>query len=365
VFQTVVSAADLKEALSSSTSVQAVVSTAIEFSYQIVIIITWVYYLCRRKSLLAFFNDWEKHNFGSLFGDLQQENPKPRRIVIFNVYLLYASFSFGSLCFDIHYAYVWKAADNFVISFYPSLSESFAYTNWCRLCLIILIIQGISCGIFYSLLDIVPIIIYYHGSKLIQVMKFDIDYMISTTASITNDDAHKNINLELKTVWARFENLRILLHRADGLFGSLMILSHGDAFFIVCTTFYSLLNVVMRPDIIYSDGYVGEDPYWKFGVFFCFFFHLLRIVIGVFLISKVSQSSSQLRSTVACLMLRRCSLSDKEERRIIKSFMNRLENNQVSACTAGFYNITPSVLLTLLSLIVSYTIILLQSNNDS
>jgi len=65
--------------------------------------------------------------------------------------------------------------------------------------------------------------------------------------------------------------------------------------------------------------------------------------------------------------IRRCRFSgnNKEERHIMKSFIDRLENNQLAACPPGLYTIKPSILLTMLGLIFSYTVILLQSNSYS
>ncbi len=98
-----------------------------------------------------------------------------------------------------------------------------------------------------------------------------------------------------------------------------------------------------------------------------FCFHLIRIIVGVLLISKVAHSFNELLSTAAFLSLRRFRFSgnNKEERHIMKSFIDRLENNQLAACPPGLYTIKPSILLTMLGLIFSYTVILLQSNSYS
>ena len=54
---------------------------------------------------------------------------------------------------------------------------------------------------------------------------------------------------------------------------------------------------------------------------------------------------------------------DEAERQVVRDFLNRTNQVKLAACPSGFYKIKPAIFLTLLSLIVTYTIILLQTNN--
>jgi len=75
--------------------------------------------------------------------------------------------------------------------------------------------------------------IFYHASKIIQIMKNDVRNMNCI------DKMNTTIADSLELVWLRFENLRMLLNRADHLFGPLIILCHGRRHFLslvaVCT----------------------------------------------------------------------------------------------------------------------------------
>ena len=173
-----------------------------------------------------------------------------------------------------------------------------------------------------------------------------------------SEDDSNDISKGLKLLWSRYENLRILLHRADNIFGPLVVMSHGLAFFIICTNVYSLLNMIKNPEEIPS------YPFLTLWIWLYLIINVSRLMIGLFVMSRIECSSRSLLSSVACLSLRRCLDSEKEERRVTKSFLSRLENNKLAAHPSGFYTITPSVGLTLLSLIVTYTIILLQTNNS-
>lgn len=332
--------------------IQELISEANEAAVQLVILFTWIHFLRRRDSMLVFFADWEKQQPALLAeSSNDQRQPITLRVTI-GVYLVYGLFGTGYFSYVIICAITeidWDR-DNVFVNHFPSLKESMFYFVWCRFSLIA---HGLSFGLFYALLDIVPIMVYYHGSNIIQAFNVDLERMKSIDLNI-------DIAEGLEGVWARFENLRVLLQSADDLFGPLMIISNGDSFLVICSTFYSLMNYVTHSNVVI------EDAYWEVLTCFNFGFYLIRMIIGVVLVSKVSSMSFKVLSTLAFLSLRRCRYSDntKEERRILKAFIGRLENNHLAACPSGLYNITPSMLLTMLGLIVSYTIILLQSNNS-
>ena len=49
----------------------------------------------------------------------------------------------------------------------------------------------------------------------------------------------------------------------------------------------------------------------------------------------------------------------------MRDFLNRLNQIKLAVCPSGFYEIKPSICLTLLSHFVTYTVILLQSNGGN
>jgi len=108
----------------------------------------------------------------------------------------------------------------------------------------------------------------------------------------------------------------------------------------------------------------NHDLTLKLSLYLCLFFYVIRILLNVFLIAKVGHSSGSLLTAVVNHSTHRSRASNIEERRVIKSFLGRLEHTTLGANPSGFYKVSPSVLLTLLSLIVSYTIILLQSGSN-
>lgn len=113
------------------------------------------------------------------------------------------------------------------------------------------------------------------------------------------------------------------------------------------------------------DNKVNDDP----------IFHMLgmlvqqplRLIFTISFMGKLHRSSDELLSSVARLFFnsRHMYSLDEEERQIVRDFLNRMNQVKLAACPSGFYEIKPAIFLTILSLIVTYTAILLQTNNGS
>jgi hypothetical protein len=53
---------------------------------------------------------------------------------------------------------------------------------------------------------------------------------------------------------------------------------------------------------------------------------------------------------------------DKEDHHVLRSFIKQLELDNLGASPSGLYKITSSILLNVATLIITYVIVLLQSN---
>ncbi len=323
------------------------------FMMQPIVLIVWVHFICNRNLMLSFFREWSistvsntnyvlnDHTLGAII--------KKFTIGIYSMYgILYFPIMVLSLYHNMKESLI--ADGDIIISYYPAILENVFFISLKR---IVLVSQDFVSCLFYLMLDIVPIQIYYHLTKEIEGIENGIKMMMEKL-----EDGNTNICELLEFLWSKYENLRSLLSRADNIFGPLIILSHGLAFFIICTSVYSLLIIVKNPADIPT-----EYPNIKWWISLTLVSQFVRLTVGVSLLSGVERSSKSLLSSVACLSLRRGHASEKEERRIIKAFLRRLETNTLAANPSGFYTITPSIGLTLLSLVVTYTIILLQTNS--
>ena len=128
-----------------------------------------------------------------------------------------------------------------------------------------------------------------------------------------------------------------------------MVVNHGMTFFMICASFFSLFGKV----------WIADNTVMQIVIFSAI---LIRITMSLWLTIRLHRSSDPLLSAI----LRKFNLSNHwtrmngRERDLLRSLLRRLENNHLTAIPSGLYQITPPRFLTLLSLIITYTLILLQ-----
>jgi len=77
--------------------------------------------------------------------------------------------------------------------------------------------------------------------------------------------------------------------------------------------------------------------------------------------SKVGHATERLESALFSLQSRRFHSMNRSEQRMLRAILHRMASDHISAGPSSLYRINSSILLTMLSLTVSYTIVLLQS----
>ena len=78
------------------------------------------------------------------------------------------------------------------------------------------------------------------------------------------------------------------------------------------------------------------------------------------LVSHLHLCRNQLQTSVAALLSQKWYELSEDERHLVAAFQVRLANGDLAASPFGFYNVKPSNLLSMLSLILTYVIVLLQ-----
>jgi len=316
-------------------------------------ILTWIQFLICRRQLLAFFRDWVALEKST--PDWSVDHGSIKRVVqrTYAAYFIaYGSFLTYSVIYFFTTADLTKLKDAMPLTYFQDLLASSWFSS--TFLPVFLIISGLE----YCLLivfELIPSFVFYHAAKNVEAMETEIqnDIMMDAEGSQSTQEVGERI----KQIWARFENLNSLVNRANKIFGPMIILNHGVSLFSVCCTVYSLFYWIQSQGK--ADAATQYVP-WQ-GLLLYLLVLLPRIIFSIYLMSKLKKRSNSLTGTVTQLLAFRCNFSGKEERCNTKAFLNRLQFAGLSACPGGFYHITPSVLLNLLSLTVSYTIILLQS----
>ena len=161
-------------------------------------------------------------------------------------------------------------------------------------------------------------------------------------------------------LWSRFEALKMMVGRADDLFGPLIILCQSYLFFNLCGYIYFLLKS-MTDSVLEPKSNIVEPLFLLFPL-------LWRLIVTISFMGKLHCSSSELLSALSYFSNQRAHCSDKKQRRMVSSCLSGLNQIKLAACPFGFYKIKPSIFRTLLSdwllsLIVTYTIILIQTSD--
>ncbi len=225
--------------------------------------------------------------------------------------------------------------------------------------------------LYQILTDLIPSFIYYHaGTAMLaihdeihhmkavlmqKVIKQDFHPSSRTDNEITVDEkrekplgAQHHIFLQ---IWSKYNLLRQLVKKVDRLFGWMSLLDYGVKFFMICLMSYTILhNYRYSPliDIIIA--------------FFIMLGYLMRLFCCVALKSELHQSREKLISLMAAYLNTHWLDMSKEERQVFSAFQGQVNRDQLAASPKGIFVVNPGLLLTMLSLIVSYLIVLLQSN---
>ena len=398
-FSTVITIAEciqVHKAIRGMTSTRDVIPHFLLFSFNPMVIGIHAYYILRRQKFLVFFTDFKKiEQPAHLYKFATDGKEHKKMIVLYHlgfIFCLAPLFVFvGILISEDEITFINLAGKSIIVSHYYDTAVGIPLRVFINVRFIYLFITAT----FFLLADITPACVYYHLSMNIQLLKVQIDKTLSKKLLITelpsqtqtqyketNDDSSelgigivpKNDSLtyeldldtktsdynKLKQSFLLYDNISSMVYRADSLFGPYLIPNQGIQFFIICTLAYTLMDSVKFG----IQGFYSGKPFHVIDIVFSILmliFFLYRMIASVLLMSTVQNSVGELRSSLATAQLRADDILDQHEHRIIKDFLTRLDHDQLSASPLGLYKISPPILLSMFSLIVSYTIVLIQS----
>lgn len=308
-----------------------------------IVLITQADYFIRRNEYLSFFNLWKCRLESQMSSSsVPKTNLKLACIIIYTGYFVSFLGLMLNFAWIIFFAHEAKVEKPILLLDYPILVKTFSVP---ALFFFTVLAFCIPVCFFFTMGDVVPSFVYHHAAGIAQMLESDIQRLSSSTSSSSNE-------VEIQRIWTLYDALCHLVSKADRLFGSLMVLHQGVSFVTICALLFNLLS---NKDQLRDEG--------VFGIFLVItFVFSFRLLWTITMTSQLYCSSDRLRAAVASLLSHRwiCGLSESQ-RSLVQNFLSRLEHDHLAAYPWSLYKITPSILLTMLSLVATYTIILVQS----
>ena len=198
---------------------------------------------------------------------------------------------------------------------------------------------------FIVLIEIIPPVIFYLAGCSIENLNQELQNL-STSVHNRHSSDFRNKNLYL-LIWKNYESVRRLVKRANQLFGVMIIANQFCYVFVACSHIY-LVIIVYEKDLSLEIFVIN------------IIFTVARTIGSNWLFSHLRTSCCELKSAVADLLSKKWDFLAQEQRNILTSFLIRLDKRDAVARPLNLYDIDPTNLLSLLTVLISYVIVLLQ-----
>ena len=349
-------------------NIHTVIPNLIWFTPLLLSLPIYVHCLRERQNFLTFFNDWRVLEKEFMISDVNCSICKSKKVHLM-MYATYVCMAIGSLT-SIGFDMSVNQEASYLLSTYRNIRETVPFF-WIRLFHLTSIYLVL---ILSSLGDVVPSFVYYHAALAVNYLENDIRTVFAKRNS-TDGKCICNISKKIgasyvnrlcvplqdletaiRVMWVRFEDINKLVGKANFLLGKFMVYSH-------------LWEVFMITSLIYSVFYNLEDALKTQSTenkpLLAYFFNVIALIFrftsSILMSSQLHQSVNKLHAVLNYLLGHNWDKMAKEERKLLRSFLTRLQSDQLVASPLGLYYITPTTLLTVFGLVVSYVIVLLQS----
>jgi hypothetical protein len=202
--------------------------------------------------------------------------------------------------------------------------------------------------ILFSLCDLVPSLIFYIAGKALNSIEQElIDHFDSIPSKVLSPSPTE-FSIRLRQTWFKYESVLDLVDEVNRIFGAMMFFDHGIKFFLICTLTFTSLSSFKEPNL---DTMASASAALTF---------IFRLIACLLLASQLNKSSYDLKATASLLLSRNYHQMTKKERGDFVLIVGRLHSHPLAARPLGLYSIETSILLTVLSLTISYVIVLVQ-----
>ena len=226
-------------------------------------------------------------------------------------------------------------------------------------CAFISAITDYICRIYITLGEAVPTLFFYHVGCVVEEIQRELQETFFSIEMSSNDSviaidntvnfiSHvqlRNVNT-FQRVWEKFETVHGFVNRANQLFSASILCIDGSAFLLKCLAFYNVLqDIPIAEKLVFSMTRLTE---------------VLQYVLMNRLMSHLTLAQEDLKTSLAALLSQNWQLLCEDDRSLLVAFHTRLDSVKLAASPFNLYNVKPSNILSMLSLIVTYVIVIIQ-----
>jgi 7tm Chemosensory receptor len=333
--------------------------------HQIIMILLWIciyatglsfhlYCLKKRTSLMSYIDDWsivEQHPaIRKHLGFFQSEHTFTYRL-LYGVYIVTEIVSIAGILTSV----VFQPDQIFLLSHHRIFTEMLTSPVIC----FIHVETFFIFVIISALAQMFPTFVYHHGVLAISSLeqhvrhyfKFEVSIRPIKSSQVGNLFADQTIFEEqLKLAWTQMEKIRGFVGRANQIFGPLILIHHGCIFILACCLTYTVLRSI------------NTSPASElFKLILIALVNVAHLIVPVLVMDRLSRSCRQFQASLSELFSENWFLLSENERSIVSTFLNRAQSTYMSVSPSDLYGVNRSLLLSMLSLTVTYIVILFQS----
>ena len=193
----------------------------------------------------------------------------------------------------------------------------------------------------------IPAFFFYQAGCMIENLKGELKNCFITVHN--QHLVHLRNENPVRLIWEKYESIYHLVNRANHLFGVTMITNQFCLVCLTCTHIYLIINL-----------YEYSPTFYVYPIRVIFFVALT--VWFNWLVSYLYLSCGELKTAIASLLSEKWQIIIQDHRDLLIFFYNRVDKEDLAACPLNLYRIDPTSLMSILTLHVSYVIVLLQAS---
>ena len=283
----------------------------------------------QRHQILQLFNEWKS---------IEQQLRCFNRSSMKSVIKLYHINYFASIIL----LPIGVAAWNFMepnqlisLSYYPVLRQTFGVHC---LCLASAANNYLFVTWFFSLSELLPTLFFFHAGCAIENLL--LEWKI-----------RQGNGMSIHQIWKRYETIHRLADRANEYFGTNIAAADLNQIITICVCSYSCIY------------YLKRDPSRCFPFLIAAICTVLHTILINRLMSHYYLSGQKLATLATGLLCEKWHSLHRDDFDVLLAFSSALRKENMAVCPLNMYSVKPKNLLSILTVVVTYVIVLIQTVN--